>query len=437
MVAITLAPAFIGPNGLGQSDPPPAGQLLVNWTGLGTKSDPSPIVWETFDGDVDQLVSDYDADWIPYAGDGGIIRDINPRFSGHKSAYNNPARNPAPGGNSQFWTNYKTNLARKGRSFYVSYYVRVNIRESGELGGQIKFMRLTSSAASGGGGVYNGTGVHGINAPAPESWQPIWTGSNTSGGQLLADLNGAWYPANRWIKIEYEIYLSDLDTNNGFYNAYVTHEGSVKSGAIMQRFSGYGADNFLIDTVLLGIEAVNIEHWYTPNSLTAATDYTISATHFNATNYSATWNSGGSVPTAAEVVNGLKAALLADGMPEADLRSNPDNLDEFGMYWGYETVVVSENLSRSNPMSVQQGETYVSDDFRQFFIANAPVWADSTEDHAQPPEAWADTQALLNVYFGGITGQKWLFVKLVPEATPTLAGEVVSNGSGGYEVIYA
>lgn len=412
----------------------PANQLIIIGEGAGTKASP-PITWELFGGSVGQLVSEYDSSWVPYAGEGALITDVNPRFPGHKSAYNNPARNPTPGGNSQFWTNYKTNLARKGRTRYVSYRVYVNYREGYELGGQIKFARVTSSAASGGGGVYNGAGAQILNAPAPESWQGGWVGSDGVTGTSTGYLEGAWFPSNRWVHIEYECYLSDVDATDGFFTIGVAHEGTRSTGPIMQRYSGYGAaSTLLFDTLLLGLEVANPEHWYTPNSLTANTDYTISATNLSATNYTATWASGGTVPTAAEVVNGLKAELIAQGMPSGDIRSNPDNLDEFGLYWGYETVTVSANLSRSNPMSVQQSETYEDDDFRQVFIGDSPVWASCTEYHPQPRTLWEDTVRLFDVYFGGITGQKWAFDKLAAGETPVLIGEVVPRSGGGWEI---
>ena len=61
----------------------------VSGSGFGTKLQQSTPIFETFAAANDgQLLSSYDASWINYAGSGGIVRSLNPRYSGHKSAYN-------------------------------------------------------------------------------------------------------------------------------------------------------------------------------------------------------------------------------------------------------------------------------------------------------------------------------------------------------------
>jgi hypothetical protein len=395
----------------------PAGQIAVVGTGFGTKPYSTPITWETFNGTDGQLVSAYNADWVGYNGnDGGLISTLNPRFAGHKSAYNVATRN-------QFDTNYKTNTARKSRTRYLSYYTRVNYREDLEEG-QIKFARISTSVASGGGGVYNGVGVQTLNAPAPKSTQAGWSGSNgafNSPGYL----NSAWYPDNRWIRVEYEVYLSDLDVSNGFYNIHCAHQGSLLSGNIMQRFSGHSADNYLLDTTLLGIETVNTETWVTPNVLTPSTTYTVTVVK-SSVPYIGTYTSGGSVPTAAEIIDGIKATILIAGLPSADVHTNPANTGEIGFYWNT-TVTYTSNISRTNPISVQQSETYEDDDFKRFYIGNADTWAACTESNPQPYTAWSDTYVQLIKYVGAISGRTWLYKQLTPNSTPVRVGEVVGD----------
>ena len=396
----------------------PEDYIYVEGSGFGTKAYNTPITWETFDGTDGQLVSAYNPAWVGYNGQvGGLISTLNPRFSGHQSAYNVATRNG-------FDTNYKTNTARKGRTRYLSYWVRVNYREDIEAG-QIKFGRVTTSAASGGGGVYNGTGSQILNAPAPKSWQGTWTGSNNSGIVNMGYLDGSWYPANRWIRVEYEVYLSDLDTTNGFFNIHCAHQGSYLSGSIMQRYSGYSADNYLLDTTLLGLETVNTETWVAPNVLSPSTTYTVTVNK-SGTPYIGTYISGGSAPTAEEVINGIKASILVAGIPSGDVHTNPANTGEIGFYWNT-TVTYTSNLSRSNPISVQQSETYEDDDFKRFYLGNASTWASCTESNPQPYVSWSDTGVLLAKHAGAITGRTWLYKQLTPNTTPILVGEVVNN----------
>lgn len=420
----TLAPLSLNPDtGYYDSVPwvRPADRIIVTGTGFGTKPFSEPITWETFNGTPGDLVSAYDSNWVGYNGfSGGLISNLNPRFSGHKSAYNDASR-------AEFDTNFKTTTARKGRTRYLSYWTRVNYRENIEAG-QTKFARCSSSVASGGGGVYSGAGSHLLNAPAPKSWQSSFY--NSSGvAQNLDYLGGSWFPANRWQRIEYEIYLSDLDTPNGFDNIHCHGFGSVLSGNITQRVSGYGKDNFLLDTTLLGLETVNTEKWVTPTVLAALTVYTYSCTK-SGTTYIGTWTSGASIPTADEVITGITSTLLLNGLPSADLHTNPGNTAEFGVHWSY-SVSYGANLVRSNPISFQQSETYEDDDFKRFYIGDDNTWAACVETNPQPYSSWADTEVHLSKYAGAITGQMWLYKQLLPNTTPIRVGEVV-----GTDIIY-
>lgn len=408
----------------GNYDGPPANQLILTGTGFGTKPHSTPITWELFNGVDGQLVSEYDPKWVGFNGKvGGLISSLNPRYLGHKSAYNVATRD-------QFDTNYKTTLPRKGRTRFLSYYVRVNYREDIEAG-QVKFARVTSSAASGGGGVYNEAGSQSMNAPAPKSTQVVWSGSDDAFNSP-GYLDSTWYPANRWVRFEYEIYLSDLDLANGFYNVHCAHKGSVRSGNIMQRFSGYSADNYLLDTTLLGIETVNTETWVAPNFFAAATTYSVTVTK-SGTPYVGTYTSGGSIPTAAQIIDGIKASILSAGISSGDVKTNPSNSGEIGFYWGA-TVTYTGNLSRSNPISVQQSETYEDDDLKRFYIGNAATWAACTESNVQPYTKWTDTQVVLTKNSGAINGKIWLYKQLIENTTPVLVGEVVPNGDGGWEI---
>lgn len=421
MTAINISAVRNPVTGKIQGSYDPTGYIIVMGSGFGTKPYSAPITWETFNGTNGQLVSAYKPEWVPYAGDGALITDANPRFSGHKSAYNDPTRNPDPMSHSQFWTNSKTTLSRKSRTRFASYWVRVNHRAAVE-DGQVKFSRIGSSAASGGGGVYSGAGVHLLNAPTTDSWALGWYSLTPDARNKYLD--AAWYPANRWVRIEYEVYLSDLDTPNGIYNVHVIGYGSKTFSGVMQRETGYGAD-CLLDSVLLGLETANPEKWVTPNVLTPSTTYTVTVVS-SGTTYNGSYTSGGSSPTAAEIIGGLEASLLVAGLPPVIIHTNPANTGEIGFYWNT-TVTWNANMSRATPISVQQSETYEDDDFKRFYIANADTWAASTESNPQPYAAWTDTAVQLRKYVGGITGRTWLYKQLTPNTTPIRVGEVVGD----------
>lgn len=406
---------------------PPSSTITVVGSGFGTKPYSTPVTWETFGGGANgQLVSAYNSDWVPYSGDGGIITTQNQRFTGHKSAYNDPARNPNLSSHSQFWTNYKTTTARKSRTRLISYWVRVNHR-AGVEDGQIKFARVGSSPASGGGGVYSGAGVHLINAPTTTSWAMGWYSLTPDARNKYLD--EAWYPTNRWVRMEYEVYLSDLDTPNGIYNVHVIGYGSKTFSGVMQRETGYG-ETALLDSLLLGLETANPETWVTPNVLLPSTTYTVTVNK-SGTDYVGTYTSGGTTPTASDVISGIKASILLAGIPPLDVHSNPANTGEIGFYWNT-TVTYTSNISRATPISVQQSETYEDDDFKRFYIGNASTWAACTESNPQPYTSWSDTSVTLTKYVGAITGNTWLYKQLLPNTTPILVGEVV-----GSTIIYA
>jgi hypothetical protein len=159
--------------------------------------------------------------------------------------------------------------------------------------------------------------------------------------------------------------------------------------------------------------------------LTPSTTYTVTVVK-SSVPYIGTYTSGGSVPTAAEIIDGIKATILIAGLPSADVHTNPANTGEIGFYWNT-TVTYTSNISRTNPISVQQSETYEDDDFKRFYIGNADTWAACTESNPQPYTAWSDTYVQLIKYVGAISGRTWLYKQLTPNSTPVRVGEVVGD----------
>ncbi len=408
-------PGYLGagntlPRRASNPDPsiPVPGRVVVTGTGFGTKPFSSQQIWETFGGSVGTLVKDYSALWEPYNGSiGAVITDLDSRYSGHRAAYSDPSR----GGD--FLTNHLT-FAQSDK-VYVSRYQRVHsYRGDGHSGGVTKFQRVTSSTSAGGGGVYNGEGVAALGGQAPASWYASWSGSENLLNNL-GYLNGSWYPINSWKRIEYEIQLNDIDVANGFFNVHVHGHGSILSGNIMQRKTGYTRTNYLLDTVLLGVESPNQWPYYYPNVLAANTDYSITK---NGNTY--TFNSP-SVPTASEILNNLAGQLTTAGITARVWNNAEINVT------GVDSAVYSSNFTQSPPYGMSDSEIFLDVDFKRFYIGNASTWAACTEANPQPYVAWTDTTVVLDKYVGGITGRTWLYKQLLPNVTPELVGEIVDD----------
>ena len=136
---------------------PVPGQIEIIGTGFGTKGRNTPTIWENFStASNGQLVYDYDPTWERLAGRtlGGYVTTENARYAGGRSAANKHYRGE-----------FETNLKRftQSRKYFISYWMRIQGFHLGLDYGAIKFGRVNSSAAAGGGGDYNGLGDTGFN----------------------------------------------------------------------------------------------------------------------------------------------------------------------------------------------------------------------------------------------------------------------------------
>lgn len=366
-------------------------RIVVNGSGFGTKSSSSPAIFENFSGATDgQLLSAYDPTWVTYNGSGAIITDDNPRYSGHKSAFNDFSR-------GEFWTNYKG--YPQTRSVYLSYWARINgFRETYDRG-VIKHGRVNSSVAAGGGGIYNGEGNQTFGGVTyGTGGYPAWSGSENANNNL-GEFSGL--PIDQWFRIEYEIYLNDVDANNGFYNLQGDIFAGRQSGAIMQRKTGYSKVNYLLDSTLLGLETANPSRWYKPIVFAAATVYSVVVNGITCS-----WTSGGSIPTANEICTGLRLDVIATG---GVLSGNTTVYqDELYIDWG-KTSVYDSNFTLGHVFSLQVSDVYLDTSLTRFVVGNAATYAACTIKEPQPYERWTDTMVRLIPNHAAISGTKYLY----------------------------
>lgn len=391
-----------------------ANTLIVTGAGFGTKPAQTPQIWETFDGEIDQLVEEYDNTWISYSGVGAIIKNLDARFTGHKAAYSDPDR----GGD--FLTNNK--FFTPSESVFLSMWVRVHSYRENISGGATKFQRVNSSVASGGSGVYNGVGNCTLGGTSPPAWFASWSGSE-NGLNNLGYLTDGWYPLNEWRRIEYELKLNTLDVADGFHNVHVDRFGSLTSGPIMQRKTGFSADDYLWDSTLLGLESPNQWIYYIPTTLAADTDYRIT---FGGNDY--VFNSE-TVPTVSDIVNGLAALLTAGSVTNRVWNNAELNVDGFNG-----ATSTSANLIKAPAYGMSVSELFVDIDYKQFYVGDADTWETCTETNIQPFTAWSDTSVTLDLYFGGITGNKYLYNKLTVNTVPVLVGQLNFTGEA-WEIV--
>lgn len=249
----------VAPEGLFRlSEPFVHGQQIVIETSdldFGTRANQSPLIWDRFDGTPGQLLSEYDAGWVPYAShDGALIGDgATARFAGGKYAYNTSARH-------EFDTNFKTLSASRTR-FLSFWYRTVNVEISSTDEGVLKNCRLGASAGIGGGGVYNGKGIHALSAAIPQGNGDPFVFFTDSGGTIRDQIKvggGTEYipiPWNEWVKIRMWVRTSEVNVANGHFGVNV-HGGEFwERTDLMQNVSGQ--PELLIDSLILGLMQAN------------------------------------------------------------------------------------------------------------------------------------------------------------------------------------
>ena len=248
--------SFSGPFVHGESITLTSGSL-----NFGTKTQQSPLIWDDFAGGTDgQLLTAYDATWQAYGGHSGALigQGADARYTGGKFAYNTSARH-------EFDTNFKTLGASRTR--YLSYMWRTkDLVINGADEGVLKMCRLTSSAAIGGGGVYNQKGAHYLSALIPQNdgdpFMGFYDSANVDttnfgpgGGNAYISL-----PINQWCRIDMYVRMSNVNVANGIFSCGVLGGTTYSRTDLIQNVSGQ--PELLLDSMILGLMQANAEGDY-------------------------------------------------------------------------------------------------------------------------------------------------------------------------------
>jgi hypothetical protein len=223
---------------------------------FGSRVQQTPLIWDTFAGGTDgQLLSAYDPTWQAYGGHQGALigSGATARYAGGKYAYNTSARH-------EFDTNFKTFGASRSR--FISYWWRtVDLEISGADEGVLKMCRLTSSAAIGGGGVYNGKGSHYLSALIPQNDGDPFVGYYNSAGTIVDGVGPGGsneyfeLPINEWCRIDMFVRMSEVNTPNGIFACNVLGGKEWERDDLIQNVSGQ--PELLLDSMILGLMQAN------------------------------------------------------------------------------------------------------------------------------------------------------------------------------------
>ena len=247
----------VGSDYVGNQPEGPSASVTITGTGFGTKVQAAPIKFDQFQGySDDTTLQSNDADWEQYQTNGGaLIKSDRPRYSGGKYAYNDSTRHG-------FATNFHTFTPTD--EVFLSYWFSTDQAVYGSSSGTTgtywvgKHSRITSSSASGGGGVYNGLGVHSLSNQNPwASSEPYLSQSN--GVDAANPIEYITVPqSNTWVRIDMYAKLSDLDTANGVFNCKTWGYETFSKTDITSRKTAGG--NYQLDSVILGLMHANHQY---------------------------------------------------------------------------------------------------------------------------------------------------------------------------------
>lgn len=362
-------------------------------SGFGTKLAQSPAIVERFSsGTEGVLVNTYDPTWTKFGAQnvGAYITGANARYAGGKSAANTFTR-------GQFSTNYKS--YPQTRSVYLSYWARLANWTLDDYG-VIKLTRITSSGAAGGGGVYNGLGGTSLGGTNPNTGL-AFASTNDAAGVNVTPYSFP-YPLSNWLRIEHQLYLSDIDTANGFLT---TRVGETAYESLSGRISRTAGTQFLQDTVFLGLEHANPNAFQFVNTLTPLATYTVTVNTIPRS-YVASAS-----PTANEIITGLKAVL--DAVPinntrVGDTLAVDPNVTSYSWDSKFSQVAVT-------PI-VQNTDIFLDTSLQRFVLTNNSVYSSATIKEPQVYTSWSDTEVNLSLFAPTITGDRHLFF-VTPNAT--------------------
>lgn len=428
-------------------------RYVVNATGLqvasfGTKAAQAPAIWEQFkNGTEGQLLAAYDSTWNAYAShNGGKITANNPRYVGSKSAYKDSSM-------QEFDTNYKK--YSQTDSVFASYWIYLSGDSVADYV-QYKTSRTTSDTDAGGGGVYNDVGSLGTSRFIPDQFTSYWSGAG-QGGNLYDD--GIMPQLNQWYKIvtiakqgtqgaanglfitktlsqsgnggksvtnadwlvPSTAYAGGNTYNNGDYVGMVKPAGTNSginhtfrcntngttiapfdgSGNIQSGWTLAGRENFKFNTHLLGLMQANARIFYTVNTITDNTTYTVT---INGTAYPINSGTGA---TANSIMAALVTAVTNGGVHFAEIK----NGQIYAAVSNGAGVTQGVFDSKFTPRYVKTyiSDVYVDTSLSRFEVGEDPVYANCKILEPQPYASWNGSQVKFNINAPTISGNKYLF----------------------------
>lgn len=226
--------------------------FTINGSGFGIKPQAQAIIEEDFqDIPDDTLLGDYDPTWIKTTTNGALVKSTDARYAGSKHAYNDTTRDG-------FATNYK--LYSPQSEVFLSYWYSTEgalYSDGSDPNATFwvgKLSRINSTAASGGGGYYNGAGSFALNSMNPYySDPPLLTQTPDDGN--ATDFGRQTTPtSNTWFRIDMHIKLGDVDVANGIVHSKIWGYSELTDESVINQVSGF---ELLQDCLLLGVMVVN------------------------------------------------------------------------------------------------------------------------------------------------------------------------------------
>lgn len=477
-------PLFGGPGGTlplrsSNVDYGSADFIVITGAGFGTKQTSAPVINDNFAGlTVDERLQDVAPQWQEYGTNGGAPVKSVGRYDGAQSAYHDY-------GLHQFATNYQTvtpvhdNLEQH---IFCSYWIRIDNWDNTKDYGANKFTRITSSTGRGGGGVYNETGVHALQYPNSDGYTSCTYGPSSTGSSYWA--SRAASHNGQWMRVQYAIKIAAIGASNGYFrtqagaeelslinitsrpqgtlwtagtyntgdqvsqikpagvNAGVLHYFVATGTTTNSPFDGAGNVNsgwrtngrqdYLVDSILNGLEQANPRVYCYVNTVLANTDYTAQITDGGPL---VTYNSGPS-PTANSIVVGLRDAIVTAGYGAVVLGDSIAGSPT--IYKAVFDAKFTIDLDLSPRWYIT--DMYFDYSRKQIIFADNSVWANRTKtnDETQPWLFWEDeTIAITPNMTNFLAGNCYAFLFDGDSNTGTLIGQVVPKSGGGWEIIYA
>lgn len=224
--------------------------ISISGTEFGQKATPAPLKWDKFDIGTDgSYLYSQQPEWVPYS-EGGAKYSSNRSHSGGM-ALGCTTSDPA------FNTNY-IDLPHS-QELFISYWWMIDEVEHNAVDyGVVKLSRINSSPAAGGGGRYNGEGDTVISAMFPKVGGSPYMAYTIDGNEMI--LGYVSTPYNEWCRVDMYKKVSTPGVADGaIFGETIGRNDKEEHNSLM---TCSASNEYLIDTVLLGLMIANSEGYY-------------------------------------------------------------------------------------------------------------------------------------------------------------------------------